>query len=160
MAGLLTPSTLEDHATGTLAKNAIIRGNWAKLNAMLDPDLDSTDPTYAAQYGILEAAINGQRGITTKSYLATVQVSMKGKRMQKLVLAGNVIIDVDNKKAGREVVLHIHGDGSSRTVTWDAAHKWASPAITTIAANKVARITIACEDGTSAGVILSGTVGT
>lgn len=155
----LSPSQLEDHPTGTINKNGIINGNWRILNALLDPELVSTDPTYGTLYGLLERAVRGQRGMTTLAYAATVEVKMAdGSALQKLTLAGNVTIDLDQKAAGRSTTLIIHGDGSTRSVTWDASHKWASAAITSIPANKIARIQIDCEDDTNGGVILSGTI--
>lgn len=155
----LVPSTLETHPTGTINKNGIINGNWEILNAMLDPDLTDTDPTYGALYGVIEDAVNGQRGMTTLTSAATVNVSMKGRRMQKLSIAHDVTtLNVNDKKAGREVVLLITADGTDRDITWNVSHKWAGTAITTIPANKSARITIACTDTTNSGVYLSGTL--
>lgn len=156
---LLDPSKLEDHSTGTINKNGIINGNWRKLNALLDPDLSPTDPTYGTLFGLLERAVRGQRGATSLTYAATVEVKLAdGSALQKLSLAGNVTIDLDQLAAGRSTVLIIIGDGSTRTVTWDGSHKWASAAITSIAAGKVARIQIDCLDDTNAGVVLTGSV--
>lgn len=156
---LLDPSQLEDHPTGTINKNGIINGNWRKLNALLDPDLSDADPTYGDLYGVLEQAVNGQRGLTTIAYASSIEVRLDGRRMQKVTLAGNLEIDVDAEKAGREVVLYIVGDGSSRTITFAAGYRWAGPAITTVPANKIMRLTISCLGASSASeVILTATI--
>lgn len=155
---LLTPSALEDHSTGTINKNGIINGNWRKLNAILNPSLSDTDPIYGTLYGVLEQAVNGQRGLTVISYASAIEVRMDGRRMQKVTLAGNLQIDVDAEKAGREVVLFIVGDGSSRTITFAASYRWGSPAITTVPANKIMRLTISCLGTAASDVILSATI--
>ncbi len=155
----LNPSTLETHPTGTINKNGIITGNWEILNAILNPNLSDTDPTYGALYGVLENAVNGQRGMVTLTSGTTLNIDMSTARMKKLLVAHDVTtINVNNKKGGREVVILITADASTRALTWNGSHKWASTPITSIPAGKSARITIACTDTTNSGVYLSGTI--
>ncbi len=154
----LNPSGLETHSTGTINKNGILNGNWERLNALLNPDLSDTDPLYGSLYGVLEQAVNGQRGLTVITYASAIEVRMDGRRMQKVTLAGNLQIDVDAEKAGREVVLFIVGDGSSRTLTFAASYRWGGPAITTVPANKIMRLTISCLGTAASEVILTATI--
>jgi hypothetical protein len=154
----LNPSGFETHSTGTINKNGILNGNWERLNALLNPDLSDTNPLYGSLYGVLEQAVNGQRGLTVITYASAIEVRMDGRRMQKVTLAGNLQIDVDAEKAGREVVLFIVGDGSSRTLTFAASYRWGGPAITTVPANKIMRLTISCLGTAASEVILTATI--
>ena len=154
-------STLETHEAGTLSQQAIINANWRILEAILNPDLSDTDPTYGSLYGAIERALNGQRGMETVAPVATptyTEVSLKGTRIQKVTLSGNINLQAIDRIAGREVSLVIKGDGSSRTLTWNASHIWVETPLTTLAAGKTAAVNIYCTGTTNADIILRADV--
>lgn len=161
----LTHSKLETHETGTLSQAAIINANWRKIEAMLDPTLADDDPEYAALYGIIAAAVDGQKvAATILTPAGTVTVDMRDGAVQRLLIpTSDLTIALDGKKTGRRVILLIKNtSGATRTITWPGSNfAWASAAVTSIGDGKWAWITLQSvylDAGDPSLVIATGTV--
>lgn len=158
---LLPNTTLETHEAGTLAQQAIINANWRKLEAMMNPDLLESDPTYGALYGAIERALNGQRGMDIVTPVATpayTDLSLKATRIQKVTLNGDINLQAIDRVAGREINLVIKCDGTVRTLTWNASHVWVGTPLTSLAANKTAVVNIYCTGANLTDIILRADV--
>jgi len=129
---LLSPTTLESHPAGTTNLGGIINDNWAKINAMFDPDLDPGDPVY----GLIAEAVRAQAGgVFTITYGATPNIDFNEEEIQVISLTGDAAFTFSNLGAGKTVRLLIACDGTARTLGWPTGVNWVGTAITTIDAN-------------------------
>ncbi len=138
----LPHSSLETHEAGTLGQAAIINANWRILEAILNPDLLDTDPTYGQLYGAIARAMAGQKVPATILTSATgVTVDLREGEVQTLYAVHNVTFTLDGKKTGRRTRLFVKGSGGARTLTWPGSNfAWASAAITSVGSGKWAII--------------------
>lgn len=148
---VLPNTTLETHPAGTININALINGNWAIIERILDPALSSGDPLY----GLVATVAATQRALTTVAYAASVNIDLT-KTLTRLALTGNVTIALTNKAAGRGTVLLLTADGTDRTVTWPAGVQWSGAPTLLIRANTAAVVYIAATSTTDASCFLQG----
>lgn len=147
----LSPTTLETHPSGTINKNGLINGNWEIINKLLDPNLSNADPLY----GILWAAIQGQRALTTLTYSASVALDFS-KPLQLVSLTGNITFTTTGRQPGRGITLLVKADGTDRTITWPATWNWSGPAKTLLRANTAALFHIVSTTTADTGVYAQG----
>lgn len=160
----LPNSGLETHESGSLSAQAIINANWRVIEAILDPELESTDPTYGSLYGAIAEAVDGQKVAATILTSATsLTVDLRDGAVQVLYALHNVTITLDGKKTGRRTRLYVKGSGGARTLTWPGSNfAWASAAIASVPSGKWAFIDLQSiydsDAATDTLVIATGTV--
>lgn len=157
-------SGLETHESGTLGQSAIINANWRVIEALLNPTLLDTDPTYGALYGALAEAVAGQKVPATILTSGTaITVDLRSGENQVLYALHNVTFTLDGKKTGRRTRLWVKGSGATRTLTWPgSAFAWASAAVTSVPSGKWAFIDLQSiydsDAATDTLVLATGTV--
>jgi len=116
--------------------------------------------TDAGQAIIAAASYEAQRTLLgigtpgTLTYTATVDLAFSGTPANTVTLAGNITFTTSDLAAGRWKSVRIVGDGSSRTLAFPADWKWVGDLkLTTLSANKVARLTVESWGTTDAACI-------
>ena len=77
---------------------------------------------------------------------ADINVDFNEDSLQKAVLNGNVAIDTPaaNKGAGKSIMIEISGDNSARNITWNSDWGFIGEKPSSLAANKVAMLSMTC----------------
>jgi len=92
----------------------------------------------------------------TLTYGSTVTVDFDTTEILTVTLTGNIDFNAtSNKASGRHKTIRIVGDGSSRTLAFHADWKFVGTKPTSLAANKVAILTLTCF-GTNDSDIVAG----
>lgn len=170
----LTNTELETHPSGTGGLNALINGNWARLEELFDPALGSGDAGFSAfmkavtrstltglatgDYGV---TWNGSNFVLTKgfeglSYTATTDLPLDfdDARVKTLSITGNLTLTTSDIKQGLEFRIAITSDASIRTLTFPAGWTFigaAAPA--NIAASKTGILKLICTTAVDSGVL-------
>lgn len=82
---------------------------------------------------------------STLTYGATVTPDFTGDDYKTVTLAGNIDFTASsNRAAGRSVVIRVIGDGSDRTLAFNASWKFYGSVPTTLAASKEGCLSLTC----------------
>ncbi len=90
---------------------------------------------------------------STLTYAATTNIDFTAANFRTETLTGNVTFTTSNLAAGRSVTIRIIGDSSTRTLTFPAWKFVGAAAPASLAANKVAILTITSFGATDANCI-------
>jgi len=85
---------------------------------------------------------NVKLGASALTWAATTNVNFTADRFKQLTLAGNTTFTGSNMQAGKNIVVNITGDGSTRNLTWPSWNWVGTTAPTTLAASKKAMLVL------------------
>lgn len=98
-------------------------------------------------------------GLTTLSYSATTDLNFdSGTDLRSVTLAGNITLTTSNRGAGKNIVLRIIADASTRTLTFPAGWTFVTAKPASIAANKTATLVLICTDANDSGILAAYSV--
>lgn len=142
---------------GGVARSTWPSGGSGSTNWVDSGTTNATLPGVASVYGL--SATNVIFAVSTLSYSATTDLDLLGANYEVISLTGDVTFTTSNRGAGRWKVVFIVSDGSTRTLAFPAGWDFSSgTAPTSIAANKIAILTVFFRDNTDGNAIATYSV--
>lgn len=138
-------------ANGTLTTGTIVIGGGS--STVGNTTMSVTGGNY------ISSVSNVQINNSTLTYSTTPAVDFSGDGFKTITLAGDATFSGTNYAAGRSVTVRIVGDGSTRNLAFDSDWIFVGAAApSTIAANKVAILTLTSFTNADTGVVAAYSV--
>lgn len=164
---------LETHPDGTVGVNAIVTGNWERLDEIFDPALAASDSAYEAFWRAVVresdptthgATItwepeNGKpgwkAGFSTVTHATALTLDAHAGRIQEVDITGTTNFQsLDNQGPGDHIIVILRGDGSTRNLSFPSGWVWMEASEpSNIAANKTAWLELISSGTADADVV-------
>ena len=171
---LTTFINLETHGAGVVGLSGIVDGNWARLDAIFDPDLDSGDIAYHAfwealvrdgtmpttassnlEWDFALGRVHFHPGYVLATHATAYTPDTEIGKWQKLPITGTTNFQsFYNQRAGQNTTFILVADGSNRNLSFPAGWVWmAGSEPSSLAANKTEILRIGTTGTTDADVV-------